>query len=262
MSATATSAPRPLDSVQRELLLVTPEGISFHLPLSGPVHRALAWTVDFCIVAGAMRLIAVPLNLLHLVLPATATLIGVLVAFAVAMLYAAALEAAWHGQTIGKRMLGLRVMDAHGLPLTVSQVLARNLMRAVDGLPVAYLAGISACILSRRVQRLGDQVAGTVVVRATVAGEPDVKAWVAGKYNSLAQYPQLALRLCEQATPRQARLLLDALAQRDRLAPRARLALYADLADYFQSLVRFPPEALEALSAEQYLRNLVALLFH
>src|SRR5206468_250385 len=78
-------------------------------------------------------------------------------------------EALWSGKTLGKRLMHLRVVDARGGPVTVGQAVVRNLVRAVDFLPLYYAVGAIAIFASPRNQRLGDLAAGTVVVRERLA---------------------------------------------------------------------------------------------
>ena len=86
-------------------------------------------------------------------------------------------------------------MDEQGLRLKFSQVVIRNLLRPVDGLPLAYLLGGLACLISKRAQRLGDLAAGTIVVRHPTIFQPDLDQLMAGKYNSFRDYPHLEARL-------------------------------------------------------------------
>src|SRR5881296_3270092 len=65
-------------------------------------------------------------------------------------------EWAWRGQTIGKRLLRLRVVDAEGVRLQFDQIVTRNLLRFVDMLPALYFVGGVSCWLNRKCQRLGD----------------------------------------------------------------------------------------------------------
>ena len=69
------------------------------------------------------------------------------------------------GQTIGKRALGIVVVKEDGSPCTFLSSFARNLLRVVDAMPGLYLVGLVSMVLSKRKQRIGDHVAGTVVVR-------------------------------------------------------------------------------------------------
>ncbi|MGA8938910.1 MAG: RDD family protein [Acidobacteriaceae bacterium] len=78
--------------------------------------------------------------------------------------YFALLEAYWHGQTPGKRAMKLRVIKDSGRQITLFEALARNLVRVVDYLPGMYLIGVITMLCNKRNQRLGDLVAGTIVV--------------------------------------------------------------------------------------------------
>jgi uncharacterized RDD family membrane protein YckC len=181
--------------------------------------------------------------------------------FVVSVGYGILLEWFWRGRTIGKWLLRLRVMDAHGLRLQVHQVLLRNLLRFVDSLPAFYFVGGVACLLSGRSQRLGDLAGSTVVVYNPKPAEPDLDQLLAGKFNSLRQHPHLEARLRQRVSPDEARLALQALVRRDDLEPAARVALFSELADHFKSVVTFPPESVEAVPDEQYVRNVVDILF-
>ena len=99
--------------------------------------------------------------------------------------YFAAFEAFWHGQTPGKRLIGLRVLSVTGRPARLDEAILRNLLRVVDQLPGVYAIGIVTMLISTRNQRLGDLAAGTVVVHEkalsvpvlTVAAPPTGGAW-------------------------------------------------------------------------------------
>jgi uncharacterized RDD family membrane protein YckC len=84
--------------------------------------------------------------------------------FAIFWGYFALFEAYWHGQTPGKRVMKLRVIKDSGRQITFFEALARNLMRVVDWLPSLYLAGVITMLCNKHNQRLGDLVAGTLVV--------------------------------------------------------------------------------------------------
>src|SRR3712207_3477183 len=80
--------------------------------------------------------------------------------------YFALFEWAWSGQTPGKRWLRLRVIREDGRPVTFWEASARNLVRIFDMTPFPfYSIGLVSVFISRRDQRIGDMVAGTVVVR-------------------------------------------------------------------------------------------------
>lgn len=244
-----------------ELRIRTPEGIDFAYRLAGPVTRCLAWSVDFCVVIILSQGLSTVALLAGAISQDLGTALMTLLYFIVSIAYGVATEWAWRGQTVGKRWLRLRVMDASGLRLHFHQILMRNLLRFVDLLPGCYLVGGLACLLSRRAQRLGDLAANTIVVHVPVLAEPDLEQLLAGKFNSLRQHPHLAARLRQRIGSEEARLALQALVRRDELEPAARVRLFAELAGHFKRTVPFPPETVEAMPDEQYVRNVVDCLF-
>jgi uncharacterized RDD family membrane protein YckC len=243
------------------LIIRTPEGIAFSLPLACPVTRSVAWVVDFVCIAALMSLLRAFMGLVKFINVDLGTSLAVAAYFAAQIGYGIICEWYWRGQTVGKRLLRLRVMDARGLRLQFSQVVLRNLLRFLDILPACYLVGGVAALLNPRAQRLGDLVANTIVVRNPKAPEPDLDQLLSGKFNSLRDYPHLEARLRQRVSPGEARLALQSLLRRDQLDLQARLDLFEELAAHFRSLVVFPPEACEGITAEQYVRNVVDVLF-
>jgi uncharacterized RDD family membrane protein YckC len=244
-----------------QLRIRTPEGVLFAYDLAGPVTRCLALIVDLACIIAVASVTGRVLAIAGYVSEDFAQALMIICYFVTGIGYGVLLEWIWRGQTLGKRLLRLRVLDASGLRLQLHQVLLRNLLRFVDMLPAFYLLGGVVSILSPRAQRLGDLAAGTVVVQNPRHVEPDLNQLLAGKFNSLRQHPHLEARLRQQVTPEEARLVLQALVRRDRFEPAARVALFADLAEHFKSIVAFPPEVVEALPDEQYIRNVVDILF-
>jgi uncharacterized RDD family membrane protein YckC len=241
----------------------TPEGIMFSYTLAGPVMRAIAWLVDQAIIATAYYILmqlAMPMMLAGMLGDMVIAIVSIGF-FIFTFAYYIVQEWLWRGQTIGKRLLRLRVMDEQGLRLQFSQVVLRNLFRVVDGLPFLYTVGGIACLLSRHAQRLGDFAANTIVVRTPRTAQPDLSRVLADKYNSFREHPHLEARLRKRVTPDEARLALQALVRRDRLDADARVDLYRDLADHFRGLADFPEEATFGLTDEQYIRNVVDLLY-
>jgi uncharacterized RDD family membrane protein YckC len=243
------------------LVLRTPEGITFSLLLASPVSRFLAWTVDECCIFAAAGLVRQIAGMAAPLQPGLVQATLVIGYFLISIGYGMACEWYWRGQTVGKRVLRLRVMDEEGLHLQVNQVVIRNLLRLVDALPGFYLVGGAVCLLTRKSQRLGDIAAGTVVIRQPRLVQPDLSQLLGSKYNSLLDYRHLGARLKQRVPPRTASVALNAILRRDQLDDGARLELFADLAAYFKSLVPFPEDAVEQLSDEQYVRNVVEILY-
>ncbi|MCA9651231.1 MAG: RDD family protein [Myxococcales bacterium] len=153
----------PLDTTVR---IETPEHVELRLRLAGPWRRGMAYLVD-----GLLRLLL--LMLMLVVLGASGSVAGLdeastgvmlLVVFAVEWGYYVLLETLWNGQTPGKRLLGLRTVKDGGYPLGFLDSVLRNVVRAADWLPVGGCVGLVASSLDPRFRRLGDMVAGTVVI--------------------------------------------------------------------------------------------------
>jgi uncharacterized RDD family membrane protein YckC len=154
-----------------QLKIDTPEQIALELPLAGIGSRFLAIAIDTLIqialylIVGFIALLTLPVDsmftfLPHLIGPALAIFIW----FAIYWGYFAIFETFWKGQTPGKRFAGIRVIKESGRPINAFEAVGRNLMRAVDGLPGIYGVGLVCMMCNRQSRRLGDFVAGTVVV--------------------------------------------------------------------------------------------------
>ena len=251
-----------LASTAVELTIATPEGVLFRLPLAGPASRLYAMLLDVVIVLGTANGIGLLVYWIFARAPGFGVMVITLAEFAIGFAYGALLEGFWNGQTIGKRLFHLRVIDQTGLPLRAEQAWVRNLMRVFDALPFAYLVGGSSLMSSPLMQRFGDRVAGTLVVRQTPLAVPGEESWTRQKYNSFTEYPTLAVHLRRGVTPELASLIQDALRRRNELAPYARREIYRELAAYLQSEVsQFPDDLIERLSDEQYLINASGILF-
>jgi uncharacterized RDD family membrane protein YckC len=159
-------------ALDTEVAIETPEHIVFQHRVAGPARRALAHLLDLAICYGVVLALGLLLVLAigrGSVAP-TATASGraglgvlLLVLFAVQWVYFVAWEGLL-GRSPGKMALGIRVVTGDGRPVGFGAAALRNLLRAADLLPTAYVAGIVAMALSSRFQRIGDLVAGTMVV--------------------------------------------------------------------------------------------------
>lgn len=243
------------------LTIRTPEGVVFSQTLAGPLARFCAWSIDLlCILAllTALGFLTAGLSLIAVGFAAAASAIGY---FVVSIGYGISCEWFWRGQTVGKRLMRLRVMDAEGMRLRLDQVVTRNLLRFVDSLPLLYFVGGVAVWLGPRCQRLGDIAGNTVVVKIPQISEPDIGQLLAGKFNSLRQHPHLAARLRQNVSPEEAALAAQTLLRRDQLTPQARLQVFSQFAQHFRQAATFPQEATEGLGDEQYIRNVVDILY-
>lgn len=239
----------------------TPEGVRFSLLLAGPVTRMLAWLVDAGCIYVALTLTSTFMSVFGILFFDIGRGFYILGTFIVPIGYTIAMEWLWRGQTIGKRVLRLRVVDVSGLKLQFNQVVIRNLLRAVDSLPVFYMVGGISTLLSSRAQRLGDLAANTIVIRNPSTRKPDLDRLIPDKYNSLKEYPHLVARLRRRASLTESSVALRAVMRRDDFEPDARRELFAEIAGHFRSLVTFPPEAVAGITDERYVVDVVEVLF-
>jgi uncharacterized RDD family membrane protein YckC len=239
----------------------TPEGVAFTVRLASPVLRAAAFMIDWAAVTVAWSMIGTVLNLLHFFSADIAGLVVTVGYFVFSQGYGIATEWLWRGQTLGKRLVRLRVVDARGLRLSFAQIVLRNLLRFVDGLPVFYLVGGITALLNKRAQRLGDLAADTLVVWEPAEPQPDFAALRGDKYNSLRAHAPAVARLRQAISPAEARAVWSAVARRDQFDPEARVRLFADLAAYLRKIAAAPAEAAEGVADEQFVRNVVDVLY-
>lgn len=144
----------------------TPERVRFRHHVAGPVRRGLAYLVDAVVRGGILLGIGVVITASTGSPRAKVSSSGLMliVLFALEWVYFVALESALNGQTPGKRALGLRVVKTGGHPVTFIDCVLRNLLRGADFLPIGYVVGLASMAADRRFRRLGDRVAGTMVV--------------------------------------------------------------------------------------------------
>jgi len=161
-----------MEPIADQLNIETPELVSIELPLAGIGSRFIAILVDSLILGAALIIL---IFLAAFILPALSLLgpksaswgLGIffLIIFLLFWGYFALSEAFNNGRTLGKRVAKIRVIHQSGRGINFAEALARNLVRIIDYLPGFYGVGIAAMFMSRRSQRLGDMVAGTLVVR-------------------------------------------------------------------------------------------------
>jgi uncharacterized RDD family membrane protein YckC len=224
-------------SLDNTATVETPERIRFTHHVAGPVRRALAYAIDL-LIRGAVLLLA---SILSTGVMTSASVkaswgLWLLVLFALEWGWNVLFESFWNGRTPGKRALGLRVVRDGGYPIGFIDAVLRNLLRAADFLPAGYLIGLGVMAVDRRSRRLGDLVAGTMVVietPSTVASPISVTpAPTADELNALPPRPpltadeleaiELFLRrthLSQQRRAELAEMVVPTLAQRMGLRP-------------------------------------------
>jgi uncharacterized RDD family membrane protein YckC len=146
----------------------TPEHVLLSYHVAGPVRRGLAWGIDTALRLAILFVLALMLGLSAAVgedgLGGAKQGLLLLVAFLIEWGYFVASDMLMSGRSVGKKALGLRVVSAQGLPVGLGDSLLRNLLRAADFLPVGYVLGVVCMLFDSRFRRLGDLVAGTLVI--------------------------------------------------------------------------------------------------
>lgn len=232
------------DALPEDLVVATPEHVAFRFETAGLGSRFVAQLIDLLVLTGV--LVAVGLVGFGIALagqPLAGLLLVLVAGFAAFWAYWIASEALWSGQTVGKRVLHLRVVDARGGPVTVGQAVIRNLLRIVDFLPWSYALGTVVMFGTVRSQRLGDLAAGTVVIRERTAVRIDDLGPPELVMRRRAEWERLARLLGRSGRPRGLRpdeaLALAALYRRATadLARAQRDWPDAPIADYLNALV-------------------------
>jgi uncharacterized RDD family membrane protein YckC len=164
-----------------ELVIETPERVELHYVLANVGNRFLAAAIDHfiqvCLIVLILTLARAFTNWsLFVSMGVWAAALTVLAIFAISWGYFVAFETLWSGQTPGKRMMRLRVVREDGRPVRFFEVFVRNLLRfAVDFQPLSsYAIGVISIIFSERAKRVGDFVAGTVVVKERATEAPSL----------------------------------------------------------------------------------------
>ena len=167
-------------ATEETLIIETPERVPLHFALASIGNRFLACAIDH-----AIQFLSIGLSALAFLIvanysslgdrlttaPKWVYALGIVVIFLLLSGYFAFFEWLWSGQTPGKRWLKLRVIREDGRPITFFEAAVRNLLREVDIIPF-YSVGLISVFVSSKDQRVGDMVAGTVVVREREAEAP------------------------------------------------------------------------------------------
>jgi uncharacterized RDD family membrane protein YckC len=150
-----------------DLVISTPERVAFQYEIAGIGSRFLAQVLDSLVITVILIAITILAASMGGIFGSgeLAILIEIILGFILLAGYFLVSEAAWNGQTLGKRAARLRVVGDHGEPVTLGQAAIRNLVRIVDFLPVFYAVGMLTLFINGRGKRLGDFAAGTLVVR-------------------------------------------------------------------------------------------------
>lgn len=232
------------------LAIATPEGVAVELVLAGVGSRAAARLLDSLLQLVAVVVAVVLIAVAEASGPAVA--VGLVLLFATMFLYDPVFEALGSGRSPGKRWTGLRVVRLDGGPVGWGSAAVRGALRIVDLLPGTYLVGLVSVLATQRNQRVGDLVAGTIVVRERTDGvvsldrlaqEPPATGYATARWDLSA------------VSDDEVAVVRSFLQRRDAITPAARYSIAVDLER------RLRPRAVGApasLAPERLLEEIVA----
>jgi uncharacterized RDD family membrane protein YckC len=257
MSSNPPGPDLSLGSFSDKLTIETPEQTALDFQVAGIGSRFLAVAIDMLIQALAGIVVTLAgfmlMGLLAFAVPGAAVwgfAILLLFFFLLYFGYYAFFEILWNGQTPGKRKVGIRVIKDSGRPLTPAESIARNLMRIVDWLPGVYAIGMASIILTRENKRLGDLVAGSLVVRE--ASFSDLKPiWQTAPVPTGPTLPPLG---ADRLSPEECTLIDSYLARRNALNPDVRNRMAEEIYRRVQPKLTLPTD--EVLYADKVLEAL------
>jgi uncharacterized RDD family membrane protein YckC len=242
--------------------VITSEKVPFTYSIAGLGSRLLAWLVDLGILAILIVMGAMIGGTLERGRAGLGMGITMLWVFAVQWGYFLLFEWLWRGQTPGKRLVGIRVIQWQGAGLGFAHAAVRNILRFVDGLPLPtdipllYGVGIAVAACNRENRRLGDLAAGTLVVY--VKTQPRPVSTLQERNEASRTRALLARQRLERLTRKQKETLLDLCLRRDQLRVRERARLFSAAAAYFKDHLDLAPREYE--SDERFILQLADVL--
>lgn len=230
-------------------VVLTPEHVPIRLFPAGLGARFLALMVDQAIIIGMIGAVAS----LLVISPGLLTVAVFLIQWGYHLYF----EVRHRGQSPGKRVCGLRVVDSRGLPITFQQSFVRNVVRMLDNTPIFYGLGALVAIMDRKQRRLGDIIADTLVIEEHRAADPTGAISDARRFNSL-QTPRVLRRLRKQVGLEERELLLEIVLRADKLDPQARFDLFEEVGNHYRRTLEIDDPH---LSGENLVRGLLAILY-
>lgn len=153
------------DLIETRAVLDTPEGVQLTFQLAGPGLRLGAYLIDFTIRAVIAFTAYIVLSIAGIGIGEVAQASFYILLFLLEWFYGSVFEWLWSGRTPGKRAMRIRVIKDGGYPIGFSEAVMRNFLRAADALfVILYSIGMTVMMASPRMKRIGDYLAGTMVV--------------------------------------------------------------------------------------------------
>jgi uncharacterized RDD family membrane protein YckC len=240
----------------------TPENVDLHLELAGFGNRILACLVDSLLSLAAILLVVALLALVNLVvslspLPSSSRnlvtglsiMLGILTSFAILFGYYIFFEGIWQGQTPGKNLAHIRVIERNGQPVSWPAVLIRNFVRVLD--QYVLLLGVICMIIDKNERRFGDIAAGTIVIKERLSEF--------STQNIVLEFPvnQHDTLDIGRVSPQEYDLLVSYLRRRQKISQTQRPIIAKQLEDHFRLKLSEPDPSEQ--SAEAFLERIFSL---
>lgn len=243
-----------MDPIEK-LTIETPEQIELEFPIAGLGSRGMALLVDTVIQLVVVIVVLITTSLISPDLSRYWVTAGKWMTAAIILLmfclywgYFAIFEVFWNGQTPGKRQARIRVITASGRPITVFEAIARNFLRAVDS-QLLYIVGAIAIAVDKKNRRLGDMVAGTVVIHELQ--EQGDSYWYAQKSDVVSKP---SVEAVTAMTAQEFQLIETFLNRRLDLPYEQRQRTAQNIADHIGARLNVPPA--DRTSPENFLEEL------
>ncbi|HKV95265.1 MAG TPA: RDD family protein [Candidatus Angelobacter sp.] len=225
-----------------KLIIDTPEQVHLEFVLAGIGSRFMAAFLDVLIeLALYALLVIISLSLgfsgfFNANRSIWWTALVTLAIFCINWGYYAIFEAIWKGQTPGKRWAGIRVIKDSGRPINAFEAISRNLIRAIDFFPGFYGVGVVTMLLNSKNRRLGDYVAGTIVVHETSDRESSL-------FFNTPTRTDFTLHQAAGLTLQEAELIETFLARRLEIPPEVRRFNAQRITEMISARLNIPPES-------------------
>jgi len=244
--------------------VMTTEKVPFTYRVAGLGSRFLAWLIDLGVIV-FLAFVGVVVGMAAAAgRPGLGMAVVAVWTFVLQWGYFVLFEWLWHGQTPGKRLLGIRVIQWQGTGVSFFQAAVRNVLRVADGLPLLvvdvvpllYGVGFTVAACNREHRRLGDLAAGTLVVHVQAKPQLVRALHETAVETDRARDAHVRQRLAQLGRA-QKQTLLDLCLRRDQLEVRDRARLFGAVAEYMKERLGLVPAAYQ--SDEKFVLQLAAV---
>ncbi|CCQ52735.1 RDD family protein [Crocosphaera watsonii] len=224
----------------------TPESVELEFTLAGIGNSVYAFVIDMIVLGLIITILLIIAAFFLFNIPIISSLFGIeeeqvslwilaiqfFIIFATYVGYFVLFETLWQGETPGKRFVKIRVIQDNGRPITLQQATLRALFRPVDDL---FFLGLLFVILGKREKRIGDWVAGTLIIQEA-KGKKGTDLTVSQEAENLTKYLQNNTDL-SRLLPEDFATLRRYLQRRDEMFTEARMELARKLAYQVKDII-------------------------